>query len=104
MCSPFFFLKGRAEVSFIGLAFVSRQRLPFPSFLNACHAGYIKKIARCTEIFRKFWDILKFLETFWDIYRFLEGFFWEKLGEFPDRFLEHFLGYLCLGLRGFNSL
>ena len=52
-------------------------------------------------MFRKFWNILWFLETFWDIYRFLEGFLGEKLGEFLDRFLEHFFfGYLCLGLRG----
>ena len=82
MSMPFSFLKGRAEVSFIGLAFVSRQRLPFLSFSNACHAGYIKKIVRCTEICRKFWDILEFLETFWDIYRFLEGFFGKNWANF----------------------
>ena len=25
------------------------------------------------------------------------------MDEFPDRFLEHFFGYLCLGLSGVNS-
>ena len=39
-------------------------------------------------IFRKF---LGYLEIFGGIFR-------EKKWEFPDRFLEHFSGYLCLGL------
>ena len=47
-------------------------------------------------MFRKFGDILWFLETFWDIYRFLEGFLGEKLGEFLDRFLEHFFLDICV--------
>ena len=56
MCMPFSFLKGRSEVS-------------------------LKNIVRQIEIFRKFRDILGFLETFWDIYRFLEAFnFREKAG------------------------
>ena len=50
--------------------------------------------------FRKFWDISGFLENFGGIQRFLEGFLGKKLKkwEFPDRFLEHFMGYFFLGL------
>ena len=57
--------------------------------------GFFKKYC-WIKMFRKFWDILWLLETFWDIYRFLEGFLGEKLGEFLDRFLEHFFLDICV--------
>ena len=47
--------------------------------------------------FRKFWNISGFLKIF-GIFRDFWRDFCGKNWEFPDRFLEHFLGYFFLGL------
>ena len=47
--------------------------------------------------FRQFWDISGFLKIF-GIFRDFWRDFCGKNWEFPDRYLEHFLGYFFLGL------